>query len=650
MATNSITKAIAHLRETVLGEGGTGSSDSGLLDDYIARRDDASFAPLIHRHGPMVLDVCRRILGNEADAEDAFQATFLVFVRKAASIRSRSTVSNWLYGVAHNTALKAKAMNRKRRAKECEAGKMPRPQTAEHAARELQVLLDAELSRLPDKYRAAIVLCELEGKTIKEAAQCLGLPQGTIASRLGRGRALLGKRLQKQGLTLPCGLLALPLAWGTATAGVPPGLVLTTLNAARVFAAGETTAAAVSPAVTALSEGVLKAMLMKKLKIGAALMAAVVLLGVAGTAYRMFAAESRTETTSAVQAVPPTTNKSPSKDDRGDNKLKLPRSRALEQVLVSLDNDGSIVVKVPIGRAYSYNLDDLRVLDTKGRKIEKRQVAKLIQGETVAMAADHGLAVDPLHLRVLKEDTLVFILPPPDPRAQFAAGGTVQGAAPNLPPVGKLDLPTSRPLEQVLVSLGKDNKLVVKTVVTGFMLADTNSPGRESRGVELRTVEGNVTVDLDDVRALDTKGNTIDKKALARLIRTETVALAALDGGEVDPLHLRVLKEGTLVLILPDPKAKGRCQAADPGNQPAQGRGIPMIRTSGTVATSRTIPAARAGDFTNLYCEMLAGDLAAIISASQDDSSTVRWRASRGRGLRTSSAYRYPPAGAPQPR
>src|SRR5262249_39553350 len=147
---------------------------------------------------PMVLGVCRRVLRNEADAEDAFQATFLVLVKKAASIRPRGMVGNWLYGVAHTTALKARAMRTRRLAKEREAAARPKPEAAAGAWEQLHGLLDQELKALPDKYRAAIVLCDLEGKSVKEAAQQLGCPPGTIGSRLARGRRLLSRRLARR--------------------------------------------------------------------------------------------------------------------------------------------------------------------------------------------------------------------------------------------------------------------------------------------------------------------------------------------------------------------------------------------------------------------------------------------------------------------
>ncbi|MCI0349383.1 MAG: sigma-70 family RNA polymerase sigma factor [Acidobacteriales bacterium] len=188
IGSNAMNGVVRQLRRDCLLRDQPAATDGELLDRYVAGRQEAAFEMLLRRHGPMVLGVCRRILGNEADAEDAFQATFLVFVRKAASIRKKRSVGSWLYGVAHNTALKAKAMNRKRSQKENEVQRPLQPPRAEAAWRETQALLDAELSQLPESCRAALVLCELQGKTIKEAAAHLGWPQGTVATRLRRGR------------------------------------------------------------------------------------------------------------------------------------------------------------------------------------------------------------------------------------------------------------------------------------------------------------------------------------------------------------------------------------------------------------------------------------------------------------------------------
>jgi RNA polymerase sigma factor (sigma-70 family) len=267
MAALAVNRVVRHLRLAALRPEGAGPTDGELLQAFIAHRDEAAFEGLVRRHGAMVLGVCRRLLRNHADAEDAFQATFLVLVRKAASIRTPSAVSNWLYGVAHTTALKAKAMNRKRRTRELEAGCQPRHSASEEAWQAVQALLDTELIRLSDKYRMAIVLCDLEGKTIREAARHLGCPQGTIAARLARGRALLARRLAKQGLVLSAGALSAALTQATASASVPPSLVSSTVKATSALTAGQAALAGlVSAKVAALTQGVVQAMFLTQLK------------------------------------------------------------------------------------------------------------------------------------------------------------------------------------------------------------------------------------------------------------------------------------------------------------------------------------------------------------------------------------------------
>src|SRR5262249_6381160 len=234
----------------------------------------------------------RRILGNDADAEDAFQATFLVLVHKASKIQARKLVSNWLYGVAHNTALKARAMNRQRQAKEREAGALSKGQAAEEVWRQAQALLDEAMSGLGDKYRVPIVLCDLEGKTIKEAACHLGCPQGTVATRLTRGRVLLAKRLRRHGLTLSVGTVAAVLSEGTASS-VSAGLVESTLKAATAIWAGHATAGIISCKIAALTEGVMNAMFLTKLKIASAmlLVSGLFLVGAGMLAFPMIAAQ-----------------------------------------------------------------------------------------------------------------------------------------------------------------------------------------------------------------------------------------------------------------------------------------------------------------------------------------------------------------------
>jgi RNA polymerase sigma factor (sigma-70 family) len=279
MATTALGTVLHNLRRCLLRQDEAGLTDGDLLECFITERDEGAFEALVRRHGPMVLGVCRRILRNEADAEDAFQATFLVLVRKAASIRPRVRVGNWLYGVAHSTALKARAMRTTRLAKEREAAARLKPEDSAETWDQLSTLLDQELKALPDKYRTAIVLCDLEGKSIKEAAQQLGCPQATVGTRLARGRRLLARRLGRHGLALSAGVITSAIAQNAAAAGVPPLLMSSTVKAALSVAAGQAAATGVIPAkVAALTEGVLQAMFLTKLKITVAMLLAVVIV------------------------------------------------------------------------------------------------------------------------------------------------------------------------------------------------------------------------------------------------------------------------------------------------------------------------------------------------------------------------------------
>jgi RNA polymerase sigma factor (sigma-70 family) len=293
MATSQISEVIQHLRRTVLLRDVAGLTDGQLLGYFVEHQDEAAFATLVRRHGPMVWGVCRRVLRNIHDAEDAFQSTFLVLVRKAASIVPREMVANWLYGVAHQTALNARATAANRRGRERQVTEMPEPAVTEQDLwADLQPLLDEELSRLPDKYRVVILLCDLEGKTRKEATRQLGVPEGTVAGRLARARAMLAKRLTRRGVTVTGGSLAAVLSQEAASAGVPPSLVSFTIKAAGLYAAGRAAATgAVSLKVAALTEGVLKAMLLNKLKVATAVLLVVVILGIGVGVIRTSAAE-----------------------------------------------------------------------------------------------------------------------------------------------------------------------------------------------------------------------------------------------------------------------------------------------------------------------------------------------------------------------
>jgi RNA polymerase sigma factor (sigma-70 family) len=312
MATAQMDTVIRHLRRAVLRQDGAGRTDGQLLASFIDQKDEAAFEALVRRHGPMVFGVCRRVVGNHHDAEDAFQAIFLVLARKASSVRPRERLANWLHGVALRTAMKAKAMTAKRRGREKQVTEMPEPEAAQQDQwRDLQPLLDQELNGLPENYRLPILLCDLEGKTIKEAAQQLGWPQGSLAGRLARGRKLLAKRLACRGVVLSAGSLA-AVSQNVASAGVPTSLMSSTVKAAAMIAAGQATVAGAVPAkVAALTEGALKSMMLTKLS-KAAVAGLVVLclcgLGIGG--YQASQAQER-KTTTTITITTTTTEATP---------------------------------------------------------------------------------------------------------------------------------------------------------------------------------------------------------------------------------------------------------------------------------------------------------------------------------------------------
>lgn len=266
MTTTPINRVIQHLLATC---GRDGVTDGELLSRFLEHQDEAALAALVRRHGPMVWSVCRRLLRGHHDAEDAFQATFLVLVQKAATLPNRETVGNWLYGVAHQTAVRMRAMVAKQGVRERQVTVMPEPATADqYVWNDLAPVLDEELSRLPDKYRVLIVLCDLEGVTRKEVARRLDIPEGTAASRLAAARAMLAKRLTRRGVVLSGVLLGATLSQQAASASVPALVVSSTIKVASLMAAGHATAGVIPAKVAALTEGVLKAMFLSKLKAG----------------------------------------------------------------------------------------------------------------------------------------------------------------------------------------------------------------------------------------------------------------------------------------------------------------------------------------------------------------------------------------------
>ncbi len=255
-------------------QAGSAADDSELLSRFLTTRDVAAFEALVARHGPMVLRVCQHMLGNRHDAEDAFQATFLVLARKAANVRPPGALAGWLHGVAYHVALKARSAALRRRHEGLApdlAPPDPHPDPlSELTAREALRILEEEVQRLPEAYRLPVVLCCLHGATQEEAARQLGWTPGSLKGRLERGRARLHARLARRGLTLTAALALVELSRGAA----PAALAADTARQALAFVAG---AEAPGPA-TLLAEGVLRAMGLGRLKVAVALLLLVVSL------------------------------------------------------------------------------------------------------------------------------------------------------------------------------------------------------------------------------------------------------------------------------------------------------------------------------------------------------------------------------------
>jgi RNA polymerase sigma factor (sigma-70 family) len=285
----TLTRLLRHLRGLAPP---AADSDATLLDRFARARDEAAFAALVARHGPMVLHLCRRVLGDAHAAEDAFQATFLVLARKARSVARPAALAGWLYGVARRVALKARGADRRRPEEGFAGGPEapdPRPDPlAELTARDLLRVLEEEVARLPEAYRLPVALCCLEGLSLEEAARRLDAAPGSVRARLGRGRRRLRERLSRRGLTLPAALGAVEVS----RAGVTGALRDKAVAAAVTAALGK--AGVASPSINDLAEGVIRAMALKQGKMIAAVVLTLGLLG-AGTgalALRLSAGEA----------------------------------------------------------------------------------------------------------------------------------------------------------------------------------------------------------------------------------------------------------------------------------------------------------------------------------------------------------------------
>jgi RNA polymerase sigma factor (sigma-70 family) len=361
---------VQHIRKSLL----LRDADGQLLDRYVQSRDEAAFEALVRRHGPMVLGVCRRILENEQEAEDAFQATFMVLVKKATSVVPSNMVGNFLHGVARQTAVRARSAATRRQVHERQVENLPEtPARSDEPSDDLREILDREVARLPGQFRAAVVSCDLEGRGHKEAALHLGWPVGTLASRLSRGRTMLAKRLARQGVE-PSGVgLAAELS-----RGVPASLMSSTVKAGILYGAGQVT---VHTTVVALTKGVLKAMSMNKLKtvVGTMLMAVVIVLG-GGLAYRHAAAGQPTvQSESPVALISETGKKgqpaiAPSKKERKD-RLEIVADGKKVRVWLTGDNEEFLAV----ANRMTYDEDGQRLVLEGDVRVRQRRQGKEVQ-------------------------------------------------------------------------------------------------------------------------------------------------------------------------------------------------------------------------------------------------------------------------------
>jgi RNA polymerase sigma factor (sigma-70 family) len=259
-------------------------ADWELLDRFTERCDEAAFAAILHRHGPLVWGVCRSILRHSHDAEDVFQATFLVLVRKARSIRKRESLGSWLHGTAYRIAVRARAAARQRQVHSLQESVMAIPGSCDEADRELGPVLHDELRRLPEKYRLPVLLCYLEGRTRADAADCLGWTEGMVRGRLERARELLRRRLTRRGVALSLTTILSALSANTGVAAVPAALADATVRIGIALAAGQVASSGlISANVVALSKGALRTMFLSQLKTATVAILALGTMGV-GTA------------------------------------------------------------------------------------------------------------------------------------------------------------------------------------------------------------------------------------------------------------------------------------------------------------------------------------------------------------------------------
>jgi RNA polymerase sigma factor (sigma-70 family) len=305
MEMGPISAVLLHVRRLAAIEGVSHLTDAALLDGFLTNRDEAAFAALLHRHGPMVWGLCQRLLHHRQNAEDVFQATFLTLLRKASSIRKQESLACWLHGVAYRLARRVQADQARRLLTNAEGAASAANPAEQASGHEVQAAFDEELARLPEKYRLPLVLCYLEGQTRDEAAEQLGWSLGTLKRRLEQGRAALRDRLTRRGVTLGAALFAASVGGDAFAATVPPTLMNSTWLATNMIAGGQALAEVAGAQVAALTEGMVAALAPSKLKWVAALAAATLALAGAGGVWTASTLQAKVPPSAAIAAEDP---------------------------------------------------------------------------------------------------------------------------------------------------------------------------------------------------------------------------------------------------------------------------------------------------------------------------------------------------------
>jgi RNA polymerase sigma factor (sigma-70 family) len=424
--------------------------DRDLLARFVASRDEDAFAEIVRRHGPMVLAVCRRVTGRPHDAEDAFQAAFLVLARRAGHLRRPDGLANWLYGVACRTALEARAVRRRAEDHAVPAAPEPAAPPPPDDAADLRRVIDEELAKLPDKYRTAVVLCDLEGLPRAAAAAQMGIPEGTLSSRLAHARKVLAERLTRRGVTATTTAIGAALGTDARSAALPHTLTNITVSLAVRFAPGAGAPFGIAPAVSSLPDGVLKTMLVTRLRhLFATGLLACGVLGV-GLAFAQQFPSPEPDRAPAVQpagaepvADPLVANAQPQPKPpepkkyvaKGVEDDEVPTIAFPGQAVVRIE-DGKLVVRTRLtayvpttvqtganGAVTSYrvkkmgvhaathDLDDVAVFDMKGSRLSLKAWKELLKSDVHVLVAFDGKLPNPRELTLFKSDTLLVVLP-----------------------------------------------------------------------------------------------------------------------------------------------------------------------------------------------------------------------------------------------